>query len=214
MKKIIVQILLGCLIVVLGYFCVDSIMKPQKFLVIKKQRHEKIIKKLKDIRKAQVAFKDVKGVYAHNFDTLINFVKYDSIKMVRSIGSLSDDQLEAGMTEEKAIEKGLIIRDTIRISALDSLFGKDYNIDHIKYVPFTKNEVEFKMGATKIMTEAKVEVPVFEARVSNTEIYRDIYDEFEDEIREENGKRLRLKKYPGLKVGDIKEANNNVGNWE
>ena len=31
---------------------------------------------------------------------------------------------------------------------------------------------------------------------------------------QENGERKRLKKYPGLKVGDLKEANNNVGNWE
>ena len=34
------------------------------------------------------------------------------------------------------------------------------------------------------------------------------------EILQENGERKRLKKYPGLKVGDLKEANNNVGNWE
>ena len=36
----------------------------------------------------------------------------------------------------------------------------------------------------------------------------------EDAILEENGERIRLNKYPGLKVGSVQEANNNVGNWE
>ena len=35
-----------------------------------------------------------------------------------------------------------------------------------------------------------------------------------EQLLEENGERIRLKKYPGLKVGDLQEANNNVGNWE
>jgi hypothetical protein len=214
MKKIIVQILLGCAIVVLGYLCVDSIQKPQKFRVIKKQRYDVIIKKLKEIRKAQIAFKDAHGAYASNFDTLISFVKNDSIKMVKSIGSLSDDQLEAGMTEAEAIKKGIIIRDTMRISALDTLFGKTYPIENLRFVPFTKGKHEFKIGSSSIMTDAMVEVPVFEAKVSNTIIFEDIYDEYRNEILEENGNRIRINKYPGLKVGDIKEANNNVGNWE
>ncbi len=214
MKKIIVQILLGCAIVVLGYLCVDSIQKPQKFRVIKKQRYEVIIKKLKDIREAQIAFKDAHGSYASNFDTLISFVKNDSIKIVKSIGSLSDDQLEAGMTETEAIKKGIIIRDTLRVSALDTLFGKTYPIEKLRYVPFTKEKYEFKIGASSVMTESMVEIPVFEAKVSNTIIFEDIYDEYRNDILEENGNRMRINKYPGLKVGDIKEANNNVGNWE
>ncbi len=214
MKKIIVQILLGCAIVVLGYLCVDSIRKPKEFREIKKQRYKAIEERLKEIRKAQIAFKDVHGEYASNFDTLINFVKTDSIKIVKSIGSLTDDQLEAGMTESEAIRKGIIIRDTLRVSALDTLFGKSYSIEDIRFVPFTKNMHQFKIGSTKIMTDAMLEVPVFEARVSNTIIFEDIYEEYREEILEENSNRLRINKYPGLKVGDIKEANNNVGNWE
>jgi hypothetical protein len=214
MKKIIVQILLGCAIVALGYLCVDSIQKPQEFRRIKKQRYDVIINKLKNIRKAQIAFKDAHGGYASNFDTLISFVKNDSIKLVKSIGSLSDDQLEAGMTEAEAIKKGIIIRDTIRVSALDTLFGNSFPIENLRFVPFTNKKHEFKIGSSSIMTEAMVEVPVFEARVSNTIIFEDIYDEYRNDILEENGTRMRINKYPGLKVGDIKEANNNVGNWE
>ena len=45
-------------------------------------------------------------------------------------------------------------------------------------------------------------------------IFEDLREEYEEQILQENGERKRLNKYPGLKVGDLNEANNNVGNWE
>lgn len=214
MKKLIIQIILAGIIIFLGYQCYNSIMVPQRFTEIKKQRYDRIIQRLKDIRTAEDAYKDVYGVYTGSFDTLINFIKYDSVKVVRSIGSLSDDDIEKGVTEAQAIKEGKIIRDTIRVGALENVFGKDYPIDDMRYVPFTKRKHEFKLGATSIFTDSGVEVPLFQAYVSNMVIFEDIRDQYNDQLLEENGERERLKKFPGLKVGDLKEANNNVGNWE
>lgn len=214
MKKLIIQILLVILIVFLGYKCYESIMVPQRFKAIKEQRYDKIIQRLKDIRTAQDAFRSVYGRYTPSLDSLIHFMKYDSVTIVRSIGTLTDEQLEAGMTEAEAIKKGLIIREKIQVNALENTFGKSYPIDMIKYVPSTNKKYEFKMGAGKIKTDSGVEVPVFEARISNDKIFEDVDGEYHEQILEENGERLRLKKYPGLKVGDLQEANNNVGNWE
>lgn len=220
MKKLIIQIVLAGVIVFLGYQCYQSIMIPQRFQNIKDQRYLRIINRLKDIRTAQEAYKDVYGQYTGSFDTLIHFIKFDSIKVVRSIGSLSDEDLENGVTEAQAIKEGKIIRDTIKAGALetlktqDSVFCKDYAIEDIRYVPFTKHKHQFKMGATKIWTDSGVEVPIFEAYVTNMVIFEDIRDEYNDELLQENGERKRLKKFAGLKVGDLKEANNNVGNWE
>ena len=45
-------------------------------------------------------------------------------------------------------------------------------------------------------------------------IFEDLRNEFNEELLQENGERIRLKKFAGLKVGSLKEANNNVGNWE
>lgn len=213
MKKVF-QILLAVIIVVLGYFSTMSILKPIEFGKIKKQRYDRITQQLKDIRKAQVAYKEVNGKYTGSFDTLINFVKTDSMPLIRSIGSLTDEQVEAGMTEKEAVKKGFITRDTIKISALDTIFGKSYPIEKLRYVAFTKKKHQFNMGAGFIVTGSKVKVQVFEARVSNTIIFEDIYTEYADYIKEENGNRLRLNKYPGLKVGSLEEANNNAGNWE
>lgn len=134
--------------------------------------------------------------------------------MVRSIGSLSDEQIEAGMTESEAIKKGLILRDTIKVAALENVFSKDFPIEDIRYVPFTNKTYEFIMGATILTTKSGIDIPVFEARVSNTIIFKNIYDKYKMEIEQENGERIRLKKYPGMMVGSLKEANNNVGNWE
>ena len=45
-------------------------------------------------------------------------------------------------------------------------------------------------------------------------IFADLRDEYLDELKEENGNRIRINKYPGLKVGSLEEANNGAGNWE
>ncbi len=71
------------------------------------------------------------------------------------------------MTEQDALKKGLIIRDTMRVSALEQLFGKNYPIDDLRYVPFTKKERQLLMGTNMIWTDYGIEVPVFEARISN-----------------------------------------------
>lgn len=214
MKKLIIQIILAGIIIFLGYLCYQSIMIPQQFKEIKTQRYDRIIQRLKDIRTAQDAYKGVYGVYTGSFDTLINFIKYDSVKVVRSIGSLSDDDLEKGVTEAQAIKEGKIIRDTIKVSALDNVFGNLYPIDDLRYVPFTKRKHQFTMGASSVITDSGVEVPLFQAYVSNMIIFEDLRDQYNEQLLEENGERIRLKKFPGLKVGDLKEANNNVGNWE
>lgn len=212
--KIIIQIVLAVAAIYLGYLCYESVQNPIQFKKLKDQRYARVIQKLKDIRTAQEAYKSVYDTYTSSFDTLIYFVKHDSLKTIRSIGELSDDQVDQGMTEQEALKKGLIIRDTIRVAAIDQLFGKDYPIDDLRYVPFTKRQNEFLMGTNKIWTDSGVEVTVFEARVNNMVIFQDMMEEFEDAILEENGERIRLQKYPGLKVGSVKEANNNVGNWE
>ena len=177
MKKIIIQILLAAAALYLGYMCYQSVQNPIQFQKLKKQRYDRVIQKLKDIRTAQDAFKSIHGTYTSSFDSLINFVKYDSLKTVRSIGELTDDQLEEGMTEQDALKKGLIIRDTMRVSALEQLFGKNYPIDDLRYVPFTKKKHEFLMGTNMIWTDSGIEVPVFEARISNMVIFEDLFDE-------------------------------------
>ena len=134
-----------------------------------------------------------------------------------AVGSdqINEPWLDEGLTEADAVKQGLIIRDTVRVAAYESLFGKGYPIDELRYVPFTQRKHEFLMGTNQVWnSDASIQTPVFEARVNNMVIFEDIAEEYWDELLQENGERKRLSKYPGLKVGDLKEANNNVGNWE
>lgn len=214
MKKFIIQIVLAAVIVALGYFCYTSISKPLKFEEIKKHRVSVVAQSLKDIRTAQEAYRSVYQTYTNSFDTLINFVKYDSLKSIRAIGELTDEQLDAGMTEEEAVKRGFIIRDTVRQPVLENIFPKGYKADNLRYIPFTGKKHEFLMETNTLISDSGYDIPVFEARAPNMYIYEDLMGEYETNILEENGERQRFKKYAGLKVGSITEANNNVGNWE
>lgn len=208
--KTVIQIALVIAIIALGYFCVESINRPIRFIKHQKIRSNAVIKNLKDIRTAEVAFKSVHDRFTGSFDTLINFVKYDSLKLVKKEGSLSDSLVEAGWTEEKALSLGMIKRDTILVSVLDSLFGKRYPIDSLRYVPFTDGE-EFVLGSGIVETGSGVKVHVFEAKVHNN-VYLNGLEQ--QEIDNMSDKTLKLERYPGLKVGSLTETNNNAGNWE
>ncbi len=208
--KTVIQIVLIIAIIGLSYLCYDSINSVIEFNKELKVRTDANIEKLKDIRTAQVAYKSQFEKYTGSFDTLINFVKRDSLKLVKKEGSLSDSLLEAGWTEEKALKLGMIKRDTILVSVLDSLFGKKFPIDSLKYVPFVENE-QYEMGAGVVTTGSGVKVRVFEAKVHNN-IFLEGLDE--QEVINLNDKASKLEKYPGLKVGSLEETNNNAGNWE
>ena len=64
-----------------------------------------IIARLIDIRKAQQEYRTVhNGAYTANFDSLITFVKTAKLPFIMKVGSLTDDQLNNGMTEKKAMD--------------------------------------------------------------------------------------------------------------
>lgn len=209
--KTVFQILLTIAIFVLGYFCVESINKPVRFQKNHEIRKQKVIERLVDIRSAQSAYRSLNQKFTGSFDTLIYFIKNDSLPLVRMEGALSDSMLAAGMSERMALQLGIIKRDTIRISVQDSLFrNKPWITDSIQIVPFSGNKV-FEMGTAVINTVSGVKVPVFEARVLN-DVYLQGLDK--QEIINLNDKSRKLEKYAGLKVGSLEEANNNAGNWE
>jgi len=203
--KTIVQITLAVIIVVLSYLTYESIQKPIRFQAEKEIRYGKTIQRLKDIRTAQLAYKDVYGEFAPNFEKLIFFLKSDSMSVVRAIGTIPEELLDS-ISEEEAVKRGMIVRDTINVSALDSLFGKTYIVDSIKYVPFTKG-VMFNLANGSIETAAKVKVQIFEASALNKDILNGLNEELI--VTEGMGKDFK-----GLKVGSLTEANGNAGNWE
>ncbi|MGC9375480.1 MAG: hypothetical protein ACP5DQ_10635 [Bacteroidales bacterium] len=208
MKKVI-QIVLAIAIVVLAYLIWESIQTPIRFNKEKDKRYEATIQKMKDIRTAQLAFKDEYGRFTGSFDTLINFIENDSMKVVKAEGSLSDELLEQGWTEAIAVQEGLIKRDTIRIAIKDTLFSQNFPAKNLWKVPFTEND-SIEMAAGKVDV-SNTKVNVFEAKVHNDVLLHGLDEQL---IINLNERMKNANNFPGVKVGDINQPNNNAGNWE
>ena len=100
--KIFIRTLLILVIVALAYFCVSSIVTPIKFEQTREARQGEVIKRLVALRTAEAEFKIVTGRFTADADSLLLFLKNTPKKEVLKEGSLTDKQLEAGLTEFKA----------------------------------------------------------------------------------------------------------------
>ncbi len=209
--KTVLQIVLFLVALVLVYFIYQSIQEPLDFEKARKARYDVTIEKLKEIRKAELAYKEVYGNFTGSWDTLINFVKYDSVVNVRKVGELTDSMIEAGISERRAIRLGLLIRDTVRVPVIGTVFPAGFDAESLKYVPAPGEPSEFHLGATIIVTGSGIGVPVFEAKAHNNVILRGLNEQL---IINLNDQRRTNEKYPGLRVGSLTETVNNAGNWE
>lgn len=143
---------------------IQSIKEPIDFLKEKKKRYAFVIQRLKDIRQAELAYKAVKNKYTNNFDSLLYFVKMDSLSVVKAVGFVPDT-----LTEEQAIKMKLVSRDTFFVLVIDSIFSPFYlknrkypfHIDSIPYIPFTDG-ARFRLEAGEVENN-KVTVKVFMA---------------------------------------------------
>ena len=96
--------ILGIVAVVMCYFCVTSVTTPIKFENTRAEREVAVIKNLVDLRTAEVEYHHQNGVFTANLDSLLIFLKTAPKKEVLKEGSLTDKQLEAGLTEHKAVK--------------------------------------------------------------------------------------------------------------
>ena len=229
MKKLALNLLLVVAIAGLAFICVRSILDPIEFSEQRSAREKAIIQRLIDIRTAQMEFRNShNGAYADSFDTLINFVKTAQMPIVLKVGELNDEQLERGLTEQKALEmiakakktnkwadvdkEGLreFRRDTSWIALIDTVFGKGYNADSLKYVPYGKG-AQFSLATSSDTTKSGTVQWLFEASTPYETYLEGINDQ---EMRNLISAQKKIGRFCGLKVGDVDQPNNNAGNWE
>ena len=233
--KVVVRVLLALAIVLLAYISWKSIQGNIDFNAEVEKREKAVIQRLVDIRTAQVALRAQKGSYTASFDTLINFVKDGKIATLIKSGDLSEAQLEAGMTEEKAMQiirtgneaaikaAGLwddtknapqLVRDSIFSPAVEVLYPNrtSFSIDSLRYVPYGRG-AEFEMAVGSLITASGYPIQVFEAKTPYTvylgDLDKKLLNQKIQEVLDRPGN-----KYPGLQVGSLEVANNNAGNWE
>ena len=227
--KTVINIVLAVCAAALVYVCYGSIMGPINFDNTRDAREKEVIARLIDIRKAQVEYRNThQGVYTASFDTLIDFIKTAKLPFVKKEGALTDAQLEAGMTEKKAMalinkakktgnwkeveKEGLMNfkRDTMWVSVLDTIFPKGFNADSLRYVPFG-NGKQFELASRQDTTKSGAPLNLFQAQTPYDTYIGDLDKQQLINLKDVQSK---LGKYCGLRVGDIEQPNNNAGNWE
>ena len=226
--KTTVRILLGLAICFLTYICVMSVVTPIRFEEKRVAREEAVVKNLVSLRTAEVEFKAQKGYYTADLDSLILFLKTAKKKEVLKEGALTDAQLEAGMTEAKAVKiikrgnlkeiqkNGLegFKRDTIYTNLIQALYKGEYTeetIGGIIYIPYTDNTKYEALVDNEYTTDKGIKVPLIEVRAAFDTYLADLdKQELVNLIDKEN----KLDHYPGLRFGSIEAPNNNAGNWE
>lgn len=233
--KVLVKVVLVAAIGLLIFISWKSIQGPIDFQKQSEIRNEAVKQRLIDIRTAQVAFREVKGEYTASFDSLINFVKNGEVAMLQKYGDLTEEQMEAGMTESKAMniintgnetaikKAGLwdgqnnrpqLRRDTIFVPVIENRFTNRRNFapDSLRYVPYG-NGAQFEMATDTLTTSSGFTINVFEAKAPYTSYLGDL-NKNELNLLIENVRSLPGDRYVGMRVGSIKTANNNAGNWE
>ena len=208
----VIQVLFVVLIIVLGYLIVESIMRPIRFQKEVTKRENKTIERLKDIREAQKAYKDVYKRYTGSFDTLLMFLENDSFTIVKAIGTIPEEWLEEFGLEEarqKAVDEGIIVRESTKIPVRDSLFGHQFPIDSLPYVPYT-NKVEFEIESNEIKTSSNLMVQVVEVKAYYEDLLKGLNRQLTVNYIDE---RERITGFPGIKFGSLEEGTL-TGNWE
>ena len=101
-SKIIITTLLGVAVIFMAYICINSVVTPIKFEEARVQREAKVINNLVSLRTAEAQFRLDKGYFTADLDSLVDYLKTAPKKEVFKVGSLTEKQLENGMTETKA----------------------------------------------------------------------------------------------------------------
>ncbi|MBK8707985.1 MAG: hypothetical protein IPN30_05770 [Flavobacteriales bacterium] len=150
----------------LAYRNYRSVVEVLEFNESKAANDRLVVQGLKDIRTAQLGFKEATGAYTGSLESLRQFVKTGFIPMIKAIGQVPDS-----LTETQALELKLIVRDTIMAPALDSLFlsprlqaDRVYPFDPDNFVNSpTRDKKPYLLRAGVINSSGR-SVPVFLAR--------------------------------------------------
>jgi hypothetical protein len=206
--KIGIQIVLWVASIFFAYKIYDSINGPIKFNEEKNVRYAKVINRLKDIRTAQIAHRDVKGVFSNNFDSLIKFIDEGQFTLIEKRDS---SFLEYDRTYRIDMLREIIVIDTLgTVPVKDSLFGTSLSYKNMAFIPIEGvDDQKFEIAA-KVIDKNGYKVPVFEVKVKKNVI---LFDQNKDLIKQENETiAVDGVNGPEIILGSLSNVSTN-GNW-
>ena len=205
--KLGIQAVLWILAIFFSYKIYDSINGPINFNKTKNERYAVVINKLKLIRKAQIAHKDVNGIYSNNFDSLVKFIDDGIFTLIEKRDS---SYMEYDRTYRIDMLREVVVIDTLGfVSVKDSLFKDSNAYKKFANVPIEGVEAKFDINAD-IIDKNGYRVPVFEVKVAKDVI---LHDQDKDLIKIENETvSVDGVNGPSIILGSLTEVSTN-GNW-
>ena len=164
LSRLIVICTLSIAAVVMAVFCVQSVTTPIKFENTRVEREVAVIKNLVDLRTAEVEFHHQNGRFTASYDTLLNFLRTAPKKELMKEGSLTDKQLEAGLTEPKAIK---ILNDAKKKALKKNSFASSDEL----YAYIWENDAEVKQNELQGFRRDTIELNMLQS------LYKGAYDE-------------------------------------
>ena len=205
--KIALQAILWILAIFFSYKIYDSINGPINFNKTKNERYAIVINKLKLIRKAQIAHKDVNGIYSENFDSLVKFIDNGIFTLVEKRDS---SYMEYDRTYRIDMLREVVVVDTLGfVPVKDSLFKNTDVYKSFANVPVDGIDAKFEINSN-IIDKNGYKVPVFEVKVAKDVI---LHDQDKDLLKLENETiSVDGVNGPAIILGSLTEVNTN-GNW-
>ncbi|MDC3064124.1 hypothetical protein OA097_00320 [bacterium] len=200
--------LLWILIIFFSFKIYDSINGPIKFNEVKNKRYADVINRLKTIRKAQIAHKDVKGVFSNNFDSLIKFIDEGIFTLIEKRDS---SYLEYDRIYRIDMLREVIVVDTLgTVSVKDSLFKQNEEYKKMAFIPVEGVEDSIFEIKSMIIDKNGYKVPVFEVKVSKNIV---LFDQNKDLLKQENETiSVDGVNGPEIILGSLTNVSTN-GNW-
>lgn len=164
-----------------GYLIYDSIQEPIRFDKLKEKRYQAAVNKMLDIKKAQLAYKEINKKYTDNLDSLVQFIESAEFTIIeRKDTSVIDVEknriygISVGSDGVGGYFKDVVVTKEIgKIKVKDSLFKNSdrykrlnvLKIDGIGEIPVTMKAGFLKKG--------EFNSPVFEARINKEALLTD-----------------------------------------
>ena len=201
------QIFLWLLSLFFSYKIYDSINGPINFNKVKEIRYSQVIDRMKTIRKAQIAHRDVKGFYANNFDSLIKFVDQGIFTLIEKKDS---SYLQYDRIYRIDMLREIVVIDTLGfVPVKDSLFKENNDYKLMSKIPIDGLDASFEINSD-IIIKNNYRVPVFEVKIAKNII---LYDQDKDLLKQENETvSVDGVNGPEIILGSLVEVSTN-GNW-
>lgn len=201
------QIFLWILSLFFSYKIYDSINGPINFNKVKEIRYSQVIDRMKTIRKAQIAHRDVKGYYANNFDSLIKFVDQGIFTLIEKKDS---SYLQYDRIYRIDMLREVVVIDTLGfVPVKDSLFKENNDYKLMSKIPIDGLDASFEINSD-IIIKNNYRVPVFEVKIAKNVI---LYDQDKDLLKQENETvSVDGVNGPEIILGSLVEVSTN-GNW-